>query len=233
MINISLPPGAAIDDEGVFTQVLSPASGQGKSLGKSQGNPPALFLDRDGVVVLEAHYLHKAQDAKLVPGAARIIALANGAGIPVILITNQAGIGYGYFGWQEFILVQDKILSDLSRQGAAVNGVFACPHHAQGKPPYNHPDHPARKPNPGMLLKAAAMISVDLSASWIIGDRASDLQAGRKAGLSGGLHVLSGHGAREGERDAALDTAGDGYEVLTAASIDDAERVLPLFGPST
>jgi len=225
VINISLPQGAAIDDEGVYTQVLSHPSGSLKR--------PALFLDRDGVVVVEAHYLHKVEDAKLIPGAARIIALATRADIPVILITNQAGIGYGYFGWNEFILVQDKILSDLSREGASVSGVFACPHHARGKPPYNHPDHPARKPNPGMLLKAAEMMSIDLPASWVVGDRAIDMEAGRNAGLSGGLHVLTGHGSREGERDAALAMAGKEFTVHTGESINDADRMLPIFASLT
>ncbi len=216
--SLQLPKGATVDAEGVWTQVLVPSP--------QTGERPALFLDRDGAVLEEVNYLNRAEDAHLIPGAAKTIATANRCGVPVIIVTNQAGIAYGYYGWEEFAVVQEKFLSDLAAAEAFVDGVFACPHHAKGKPPYRLPDPPARKPNPGMLLRAARMLKLDLSRSWIIGDRASDVGAGVNAGLAGALHVLTGHGAEEGEREAALSLAGNSFKVLTAKSIAEAPSLL-------
>ena len=168
-------------------------------------------------------------DVRLMDGAAGIIAEANGCAIPVIMVTNQAGIAHGHFGWAEFIQVQDKILDDLAAEGAFVNGVFACPHHGGGRAPYDVENHPWRKPNPGMLLAAAERLPLDLGQSWIIGDRAGDLEAGKNAALAGGLHVLTGHGADDGERDAALALAGANFQALAAPTIAGATVQLPLF----
>ncbi len=223
MASRPLPDGASIDGDGVWVQILK----------RPQGKRAALFLDRDGVLVEEVRFLHRARDARLIPGAARVLARANARGVPVVLVTNQAGIAYGYYGWDAFMLVQEKILADLAADGAFVDGVFACPHHAAGRPPYDHPDHPARKPNPGMLFSAARMLSLDLAASWMVGDRADDLKAARNAGLAGGVHVLTGHGARAGEREAAMALSADGFRALAASSIADAPSLLPLLeGPS-
>ena len=213
-----LPDGASIDGDGVWMQILK----------RPQGKRAALFLDRDGVLVEEVRFLHRVEDARLIPGAARVVARANACAVPVVVVTNQAGIAYGYYGWDAFMRVQEKILADLAADGAFVDGVFACPHHAEGRPPYDHPDHPARKPNPGMLFSAAGMLSLDLAASWMVGDRADDLKAARNAGLAGGVHVLTGHGARAGEREAAMALSGDGFRALAAPSIADAPSLLPL-----
>ena len=221
---IDLPPGAAIGADGVWRQVL-------KEPGK--GPPgPGLFLDRDGVLVEEVHYLHRAADVHLIAGAAQVIAKANAIGIPVVVATNQAGIALGHFGWEDFIEVQKTILGDLAAVGAFLDGVFACPHHPQGNPPYAHPDHPGRKPNPGMLLAASGLLALDLSASWIVGDKASDLQAGKNAGLAGGMHVLSGHGADVGERAQAMALGGNRFRALAAPSIAGAESVLEPLNPN-
>lgn len=215
----SLPHGATFE-AGVFTQVIRPYDGQIKR--------PALFLDRDGAVVVEAHYLHKVEDVALIPGAAATIAAANAKDIPVIFVTNQAGVGYGYFGWPEFFAVQDQIISDLAAQGAFIDGVYACPYHEKGKPPYDHGDHPSRKPNPGMLLAAARQMNIDLSRSWIIGDRAGDMAAGKNARIAGGVHVLTGHGTREGENEEARALANQNYRVHTAGSIAEVPDLIDL-----
>jgi len=215
----SFPKGASFTD-GVWTQVLSP-------LTQTQ-NRPALFLDRDGVVVKEAHYLHKVEEVELTENAAQVIRAANAKNIPVILVTNQAGIGYGYFEWDDFIAVQTRILADLAAEGAHIDGVFACPFHAKGQSVYAHPDHPARKPNPGMLMFAHAQMGVDLCASWIVGDRALDVLAGKNAGLVGGVHVLSGHGSKDGEREAALAVGDDTYVLKTAPNLGQALSGLDL-----
>ena len=214
-----LPVGACFAD-GVFTQVLRPYDGT--------NSRPALFLDRDGAVVIEAHYLHKVEDVELIPGAGATIAAANAKGVPVIFVTNQAGVGYGMFGWPDFYAVQEKIFSDLAAQGAYVDGVYACPFHEKGKPPYDQGDHPARKPNPGMLLTAARDMNIDLGRSWIVGDRAGDLGAGKNAGIKGGVHVLTGHGSREGEHEEALAHGDDTYKALAARTIADVPELIDI-----
>lgn len=215
----AFPPGASFSD-GVWTQTLSP-------LETTQGRP-ALFLDRDGVVVEDEHYLHKPDEVQLTPNAASVVKAANDKNIPVILVTNQAGIGYGYFEWDAFVAVQARILSDLKLGGGHIDGVFACPFHVKGQGVYAHPNHPARKPNPGMLNLAHDIMGVDLNASWIVGDRALDLQAGKNAGLQGGVHVLTGHGSVDGERDAALLVGSETYAVKSAANLGAALGLIPL-----
>lgn len=228
MIDMSLypepttfPEGARLTD-GVWTQTLSPLS-------ETQGRA-ALFLDRDGVLVEEAHYLHKVEDVQLTPQAALTVKTANDLGVPVILVTNQAGIGYGYFSWDAFIRVQTRILSDLSYDGARIDGVFACPFHAKGQGVYAHEDHPARKPNPGMLLLARDTMGVDLTRSWIIGDRSLDLLAGKNAGCIGGVHVDTGYGTKDGQREAALALGDARFTVKTAANLHKAGALTTLLG---
>jgi len=215
----SFPAGAKFSD-GVWTQTLSP-------LGITQGRP-ALFLDRDGVVVEEEHYLSKPEAVQLTPNAASVVKAANDKNISVIFVTNQAGIGYGYFEWDAFVAVQARILSDLKLGGGHVDGVFACPFHVKGQGVYGHPDHPARKPNPGMFNLAHDIMGVDLNESWIVGDRAQDLAAGKNAGLKGGVHVLTGHGSVQGERDAALLVGSDTYTIKSAANLGEAMGLIPL-----
>ncbi len=215
-----LPFGADIDDDGLWRQVLNRPQGSGRRA--------ALFLDRDGVMVEDTGYLHRPADVIMIDGAARVIAEANRRAVAVILVTNQAGIARGKFGWPDFIAVQEKIIDELDREGAFLNAVFACPHHGDGRAPYDTPDHPWRKPNPGMVLGAAERLPIDLGSSWLIGDRAGDLEAGKSAGLAGGLHVLSGHGQDPGERDRAEALAGGGFQTLIAESIAEGLEVLPL-----
>src|SRR6202041_1927317 len=89
--------------------------------------------------------------------------------IPVVLITNQAGIGRGYYGWREFAVVQNALTRALESQGAFLDAVYACPFHPDGKGAFAHPDHPARKPNPGMILRAADDLGLHLDRSWLVG----------------------------------------------------------------
>lgn len=217
-----LPKGARIDAEGVWVQVLRVPEGTERR--------PTLFLDRDGVVVVEVNYLHRVEDTRLVPGAAQLIARANRRGVPVVIITNQAGVGRGLYGWDAFMAVQEKLLDDLAREDALIDAVFACPHHVVGRPPYNVPDHPARKPNPGMLHRAQRLLPVDLPRSWVVGDRASDLEAGKSAGLAGGVHVLSGHGWAARERRSATALGDERFRALTAPTIAEARTLLPILG---
>lgn len=220
MIPDQLPFGAAIGEDGVWRQVLTRVPGPEQR--------PALFLDRDGVIVEEVHYLHRIKDMKLMPGAAKVVRNANQRGVPVVVVTNQAGIGRGKYGWQEFIEVQDAMLDELASGGAFVNAVFACPHHGSGVAPYNVDNHPARKPNPGMLLAAAGLMPIAFAGSWIVGDRAGDIEAAKRAGCAGGVHVSAGHGGEPGERDTAMSHRAPGFDVIGAAAIEDAGGLIPL-----
>ncbi len=190
-------------------------------------NRPALFLDRDGVIVEDVAYLHRPEDVVLITGAAEVIAAANRVNIAVVIVTNQAGIARGYYGWVDFQRVQAAILGDLERGGARVDAVLACPHHETGSGEYFHPSHPARKPGPGLLFRAAAMLDLDMQRSWIVGDKTSDLLAGRAAGLRGGILVLTGQGPAH--RQSAADLQTPGFEVRIADSIRQASVLLPLF----
>lgn len=199
-----------LNAEGVWCEILT----------RITPGRPALFLDRDGAVVEETDYLCRVEDIIMIPGAAAAIAAANKHNVAVVMVTNQAGIGRGYYGWPEFQAVQKTIVSTLAAQGAEIAAVYACPHHREGKGAYAHPDHPARKPNPGMLLQAASDLALDLTTSWLVGDKASDIEAAKRAGLAGALQVATGYGTAERERGAAFATAT--FEVRFGQSIADA-----------
>jgi D-glycero-D-manno-heptose 1,7-bisphosphate phosphatase len=154
---------------------------------------PAIFLDRDGTLNLEVDYLRRQEDVAITPGAAKAIAGLNAKNIPVIVITNQSGIGKGIFGWDEYQSVTKKIEELLALDGARIDDIYVCPFHKNAGGDYRHKDHPDRKPNPGMILKAAEKHHIDTNRSWMIGDKETDLEAGRNAGCRTAL-VLTGYG---------------------------------------
>jgi D-glycero-D-manno-heptose 1,7-bisphosphate phosphatase len=204
-----------LDSQGVWCQILRrPVPGR-----------PALFLDRDGTVVEETDYLRRVDKIVVIPGAAEVIAAANRQSVPVIMITNQSGIGRGYYGWAEFKSVQDAIVASLAIEGARIDAVYACAHHPQGEGYLAHPDHPARKPKPGMLLQAASALTLDLKSSWLVGDKAIDVEAAKHAGIAGAMQVATGHGMAERQRVAGFATPT--FEVRFGRSIADA-MTLPI-----
>jgi len=204
-----------LDSQGVWCEVLQrPAPGRA-----------ALFLDRDGAIVEDTGYLRRLDDIVVIPGAAEVIAAANRRSVPVIMVTNQSGIGRGYYGWAEFKSVQDAIVASLATQGARIDAVYACAHHPEARGALAHPDHPARKPNPGMLLQAASALALTLKSSWLVGDKAEDIEAAKRAGIAGALLVATGYGKAERQRAAAL--ASPTFEVRFGRSIADA-ITLPL-----
>ena len=176
-------------------------------------------------MVEETGYLCRVDDIVVIPGAAEVIAAANRRNVPVIMVTNQSGIGRGYYSWAEFKSVQDAIVASLASEGARIDAVYACAHHPQAKGNLAHPDHPARKPNPGMLLEAAAALTLDLKSSWLVGDKADDIEAAKRAGIAGALLVATGHGDVERQRAATL--ASPAFEVRFGRSIADA-MMLPV-----
>ena len=177
---------------------------------------PAVFLDRDGVVVEEVNYLHRVEDVRILPGVIETIRGWNEAGVPVVLVTNQAGVGRGYYGWPDFLAVQAYIEQQLQREGAWLDGTWACGYHPDGLAPLNVV-HGHRKPGPGMLLEAAAALNLDLRRSWLVGDQISDIEAAIAAGLQRAVLVRTGYGAKVEERLAGL--ACGATHVYAAASL--------------
>ena len=181
---------------------------------------PALFLDRDGVVIVDTHYLARPQDLRVIEGAAAAIARCNSCGIPVVVVTNQSGIARGYYGWDEFRAVQAALTAALAAVGAHLDAALACGYHGEGHEPLRFPDHPWRKPNPGMILAAGRRMSLDLQRSWIVGDRPADVAAGAAAGLCGGTLVASD------DRHEVARLASGRFIVDTAASLSHAIAAL-------
>ncbi|RWP36367.1 MAG: HAD family hydrolase [Mesorhizobium sp.] len=147
---------------------------------------PALFLDRDGTINVDTDYPSDPADIVLREDIAPVIAAANRAGIPVVVVTNQSGIARGYFDWSVFANVNGRVLELLRNQGVFVDMVLACAYHEAGSGPLAIAEHPMRKPNPGMLIEAAGRLRLDLQRSLIVGDKPADMEAGRRAGLSRG-----------------------------------------------
>lgn len=149
---------------------------------------PAVFLDRDGVIVVDVGYPHRDEDLALIRGAAAAIRRWNDQGRPVVVVTNQSGVARGLFTLERMEGFNALMIARLAEAGARIDAVYACPFHAEAvEDRWRHPDHPDRKPNPGMILKAAADLDLDLSRSVLIGDREADMEAARRAGVAGHL----------------------------------------------
>lgn len=185
---------------------------------------PAVFLDRDGVLVEETGYLHTIENAILIPGAAHAVRRLNLHHIPAIIVTNQAGIARGYYAWKDFHTVQTHIEQEFQRHGARFDGLWACAHHPNGAGPLAS-DHPFRKPNPGMILDAGTKLNLDLSRSWLIGDKTIDIQAARNASLAGAILVRTGYGKSMEDEVRAL-TASAPTAIHLCETLTDAVTVI-------
>ena len=158
----------------------------------SQNNEarPALFLDRDGVVIKEKHFISNKKDVELETGIRDLFEILNKIGIPIIIITNQSGIARGLFTWDDYLKVTEEMLS-LIDKGNSLIAIYS-----NGLTPNEIPNT-WRKPNPEMLNNASHTLNIDLSRSVLIGDRLTDLIAGYKAGILYLIHTKTGHGEVE------------------------------------
>ena len=157
---------------------------------KYQIPTPALFLDRDGVLIEDKHHLCDPTEVRLCPGSKELVEAAHQRSWAVVVITNQSGIARGLFNWLDYESVTDRVLSLLGEK-APIAGIYANGH---------GPEAPAqswRKPSPAMLLEASQDLNLNLKKSIIVGDRLSDLEAGTRAGIHTLVHVLTGHGEAE------------------------------------
>lgn len=149
---------------------------------------PALFLDRDGVLNEDRGYVHRWEDFRWIDGARETIAAFNRAGWLVFVVTNQSGVGRGYYSEDEVQALHRRMDADLAAAGARIDAYYYAPQHPEAElEAYRHPDPPLRKPNPGMIHQALAEWPVDRTASLLIGDKPSDLEAALRAGIRGAL----------------------------------------------
>lgn len=144
---------------------------------------PALFLDRDGVVNHEIGYLHRTEDVRWVEGIVPLCRTAMELGYKLVIVTNQSGIARGYYTMQQFDDLTAWMRAELAKEGVHLDAVYCCPFHPEGTIAEYRLDHEDRKPSPGMLLRAARELAIDLPRSILIGDRCSDIAAANAAHL--------------------------------------------------
>mgnify|MGYP000870064912 CR=1 FL=1 len=175
----------------------------------------AVFLDRDGTINVEKDYLYRPEDFEFIPGAAVAIRRLNQAGFLVVVVTNQSGVARGYYTEQEVHHLHRHIDQLLSQADARIDAWYHCPHHPSGLPPYNQ-HCSCRKPQVGMLEQAAADLEIDLSRSWMVGDKLVDVEAGIAVGCRPVL-VLTGYGV--GDSSLIPDTVPRCRDLAAAAEL--------------
>ena len=159
---------------------------------------PAAFIDRDGCLTEEVGYVNHASRIRLLPRTAEAVRRLNAAGMPAVMVTNQAGIARGYFSADVLRAANEAVERQLAEGRARLDGLYVCTHHpTEGAPPYRA-ECDCRKPRPGLLLRAARELDLDLAASVMIVDRISDVAVGQSVGAAGVL-VLTGYGLGEWE----------------------------------
>ncbi|HEV7159485.1 MAG TPA: HAD family hydrolase [Caulobacteraceae bacterium] len=147
-----------------------------------------VILDRDGVLNIDHGYVGDGARFEWIAGARRAVRRLNDAGLVVIVATNQSGVARGLFDLAAVDAVHARMRADLAAEGARIDAFYVCPFLAAAPiTAFAHPDHPDRKPNPGMILKAMADFALDPARTLMIGDSARDLEAARRAGIAGVL----------------------------------------------
>lgn len=150
----------------------------------------ALFLDRDGVINHDNGYTYRIEDFVFIDGIFDLCRAAIKAGYIIIVVTNQAGIGRGYYSEEDFWKLTKWMCERFEQEGVPITEVFYCPYHPEYGIGEYKKDSFDRKPNPGMILKAAEKYNIDLGHSIMIGDKESDIQAASKAGIGVMCHFM-------------------------------------------
>ncbi len=159
---------------------------------------PAVFLDRDGTVTTEIGYVNHPERLALLPRSAAAIRALAAAGLECALVTNQAGVARGYFTEEVLHATHRRLEALLAAEGAKLAAIYYCPHHPrEGVPPWRA-DCDCRKPKPGMIERAVRERGYDLARSYMVGDKISDVEFGKKLGARG-VMVLTGYGRGEHE----------------------------------
>jgi len=146
-------------------------------------NRPALFLDRDGVINVDHAYVHRQEHFEFIDGIFDLCRLAKKLGFAIFVVTNQAGIGRGYYSEEDFRRLTEWMCGIFTSEGICIDKVYYCPFHQEHGIGDYKIDSPLRKPNPGMILQAIEEFNIDPTRSILVGDRATDIQAGTTAGV--------------------------------------------------
>ena len=151
----------------------------------------AFFLDRDGVINIDKNYVHRIEDFDFIDGIFELCKFASQLDFKIFVITNQAGIGRGYYTTDDFFKLTDWMLDQFNKHGIDIDHVYYCPYHPSAGIGTYKKESFDRKPNPGMILKAKKEFQLDLSNSVLLGDKNSDVEAGRSAGIKYNLKLAA------------------------------------------
>ena len=185
----------------------------------------AVFIDRDGTISEEVGYINHVSRFNLFPYSAPAIRLLNENGWLAILTTNQAGVARGYFDEAMIKAVHARLNNGLAEGGAKLDSIYYCAHHPSlGDAPYRL-DCDCRKPKPGLISRAAKDFEIELSLSWMVGDRYSDIEVARNAGVKSAF-VLSGYG--RGEWEHQKDTWAHQPDLVAENLLEAVEQILAM-----
>lgn len=179
----------------------------------------AAFLDRDGVINQDKAYVHRWEDFEFVPGAIEGMRRLQAAGYALVVVTNQSGLARGYYTEAQYQQLTTTLQGELARQGVRLEGVYHCPHHPLGSVPELAIDCDCRKPAPGLLLQASRELGLAPGESLLIGDKPSDIEAARAAGV-GRAYLVTSDNPESGTDPATA----DGH---FASLLDCATHILP------
>jgi len=173
--------------------------GRGNTMLTASSRPsrPGILLDRDGTIIVDHGYVGSTDRVEFIDGAPEAIASFNRAGIPVAVVTNQAGVARGLYGIDDVDRVHRHIAEHLAEHGAHIELFAYCPYHPAGLVEAFARTSEDRKPRPGMAKAAAAALNLDLTASWVVGDRPEDVGLAEAVGASA-IYLGTGGGQRPG-----------------------------------
>ena len=156
----------------------------------------AIFIDRDGTLIAEKNYLHKPEEVEFFPGVIQALSRAAEAGFVLVMVTNQSGVGRGYFGMEDVQKVHEHLCNEMGACNVSIMKIYVAP---------EAPDAPSRgrKPSPQFLLDARDEFDIDLARSYMIGDKLIDLQAGWNAGVRRSILVRTGYGRKVEQAESA------------------------------
>ena len=196
---------------------ISPRSGPPDVSVSSIMLTPAVFIDRDGTIIEQVHHLRHPSGVKLIPGAGDAVRRLQRTGYAAVVVSNQSVVGRGMLSEEGLADVHAEMCRQLAEHGAALDGCYYCPI-APVRTDRLTIEHVDRKPGPGMLLRAARELRLDISRSWMVGDTISDLLAGRNAGCMSTILVKTGYGAR-GPQSYAIDYVVDNLAAAAAVIV--------------
>jgi len=167
------------------------------------GKRPAVFLDRDGTIIEQVHYLSDPDGVRLLPGTAEALRRLHAAGFARVVVTNQSALGRGMISEEQLHQIHHEMNRQLAAEGTAVDAIYFCPE-VPASDDRSVVEHGDRKPGPGMLIRAAEELDLNLAASWMVGDMLSDILAGINARCRGSILVRTGKGLSEAEAPLAV-----------------------------